>query len=201
MTQSGNRQESDEELVAQTKKGGLTAFENLVGRHQKKMLNIAFRMCGNYEDACEIVQDAFLAAYKGIGRFEERSGFSTWLYTITLNQTRNHMKKASTLSARREHSLNEPLLSEDGFIQADMVSNKPSALEVLEKRDLREIIQQCVSGLDDEFREVLVLRDIQGFAYAEIAAMLRIAEGTVKSRLFRARDSVKNCLKKLLDRI
>lgn len=187
----------DGPLVSLSKKGDTFAFEELVKRHQKKMLNIAYRMTGNYEDACDIVQDSFVAAYKAIGRFEERSLFSTWLYTIVVNQTRNHLKKSGG-AAGREYSLDDPISSEEGFIRHEPASPGPSVLETLEQRDVRARVQQCISALDEEFREVLVLRDIQGFAYEEISSMLKIPGGTVKSRIARARESVKNCLKKLL---
>ncbi|TAN43357.1 MAG: sigma-70 family RNA polymerase sigma factor [Nitrospirae bacterium] len=190
----------DEALVSLCKKGDTDAFEELVRRHQKKMLNTAYRMTANYEDACEIVQDAFVAAYKALPRFEERSRFSTWLYTIVLNQTRNHLKKGSTAGQRREFSLDEPMTTEDGFIRPEPASSGPSVLETLEQREVQAQVQKCISGLDADFREVLVLRDIQGFAYDEICSLLSLADGTVKSRLFRARESVKNCLKKLLGR-
>lgn len=192
--------DDDGSLVALCKKGDIDAFEELVKRHQKKMLNMAFRMTGNYEDACEIVQDAFVAAYKAMDQFEQRARFSTWLYTIVANQTRNHLKKASTVSGRAEYSLDEPINSEEGFIRPEPASTEPSVLDTLEQRDIQARVQQCISGLDTEFREVLVLRDIQGFSYDEIGSVLKIADGTVKSRLFRARESIKNCLKILLGR-
>ncbi|MHB8883251.1 MAG: RNA polymerase sigma factor [Thermodesulfovibrionales bacterium] len=197
----GYEASEDETLVSLCKKGDTDAFEELVRRHQKKMLNTAYRMTANYEDACEIVQDAFVAAYKALPRFEERSRFSTWLYTIVLNQTRNHLKKGSTVEQRREFSLDEPITTEDGFIRPEPASSGPSMLETLEQREIQSQVQKCISGLDADFREVLVLRDIQGFAYEEICSLLKLADGTVKSRLFRARESVRDCLKKLLGRI
>jgi RNA polymerase sigma-70 factor (ECF subfamily) len=201
MTTEHDTGDDDKALVSLCKKGDADAFEELVKRHQKKMLNIAYRMTGDYEDACEIVQDAFVAAYKAVSQFEERSRFSTWLYTIVMNQTRNHLKKGSTVERRMEFSLDEPISSENGFIRPETASAGPSVLEVLEQRDVQAQVQRCINALDADFREVLVLRDIQGFAYDEISSLLKVADGTVKSRLFRARESVKNCLKKLLGRV
>lgn len=192
--------DEDAALVALCKRGDLDAFEELVKKHQKKMLNIAFRMTGSYEDACEVVQDSFVAAYRAIAQFGQRARFSTWLYTIVVNQTRNHLKKAGTVAGRSEYSLDEPLSSEEGFVRPEPASPEPSVLETLEQRDVQERVQQCINGLEAEFREVLVLRDIQGFSYDEIGSVLKLADGTVKSRLSRARESVKNCLKKLLGR-
>lgn len=190
--------DEDAEIVSLCKKGNVDAFETLVIKHQKKMLNIAYRIVGNYEDACEVVQDAFVSAYKSIKTFEEKSRFSTWLYTIVINLSRNRLKQIKTQIHHEKFSLDDPILTDNGNIKAELASNEPSVIEKLEKRDIRQKVQSCISSLDNEFREVLVLRDIQGFSYDEIGVMLRIAEGTVKSRLFRARDAVKNCLKKVL---
>ena len=190
--------DEDTEIVSLCKKGDVDAFETLVIKHQKKMLNIAYRIVGNYEDSCEVVQDAFVSAYKSIKTFEEKSRFSTWLYTIVINLSRNRLKQTKTQIHHEKFSLDDPILTDNGNIKAEPASDEPSVLEKLEKRDIRQKVQGCISSLDNEFREVLVLRDIQGFSYDEIGVMLRIAEGTVKSRLFRARDAVKNCLKKVL---
>src|SRR5512135_782602 len=90
--------DSDYELVSRCKKGDLDAFEALVIKHQKKMLNTAFRMIGNYEDACEVVQDSFLSAYKAIEHFEGRSSFSTWLCSIVINTSRNRIQQIKSAS-------------------------------------------------------------------------------------------------------
>ena len=187
--------DEDSELVSLCKKGDLGAFEALVQRHQKRMFNIAYRMLGDYDEAANIVQDTFLSAYRGIKDFAEKARFSTWLYTILVNHSRNRLKQ---LRARRLHepfSLDDPLLSDSGQIKIEPASSEPSALEGLEKKDIQEKVQQCISRLDSEFREVIVLRDMQGFSYEDISDMLRIPEGTVKSRLFRARESLKDALK------
>ncbi|HTZ18226.1 MAG TPA: sigma-70 family RNA polymerase sigma factor [Dissulfurispiraceae bacterium] len=186
--------DDDRGLVALCQKGDVEAFEQLVIRHQKKMLNIAFRMTGSYDDACDIVQDAFVSAYKEIRRFEGRSQFSTWLGTIVVNLSRNRLKQVQASRNRREVSIN----AEEGEVGIDPPSGEPSALEMMEKRDIQRGVQECIGKLDMDFRAVVVLRDIQGYAYNEIGEMLKVAEGTVKSRLFRAREMLKNCLKKTL---
>jgi RNA polymerase sigma-70 factor (ECF subfamily) len=189
--------DEDYECVSLCKKGDVDAFEMLVRKHQKKMLNIAYRMVGNYEDACEIVQDAFVSAYRAIKNFEENARFSTWLCTIVINLSKNRLKQMKAQHSREE-SIDDPIPTDDGSIKVEPASNEPSALERLEQRESRQKIQGCIDSLDSEFKEVIILRDIQGFSYNEICDMLKIAEGTVKSRLFRARDSVKNCLKKIM---
>ena len=190
--------DDDHELVLQCRKGNLDAFESLVIKHQKKMLNIAFRIVNNHEDACEIVQDAFLSAYNGIHRFEMRSSFSTWLCTIVLNASRNRLQQLKSAERHEKFSLDDPVPTDSGCIRIELASDRPSAAEQLENRQLQSTIQHCIDKLDSEFKEVLILRDIQGFSYAEICDMLKIAEGTVKSRLSRARSYMKNCLQKVL---
>jgi RNA polymerase sigma-70 factor (ECF subfamily) len=99
---------------------------------------------------------------------------------------------------REAYSIDEPVRTEGGQIVIDPPSSEPSVLDQLEKRDIRNRVQDCITALDPDFREVLVLRDMQDFSYNEIASMLRMREGTVKSRLFRARDMVKDCLKRVI---
>lgn len=195
-----NNQTTDEDynLVSLCKKGNVDAFEVLVRKHQKRMLNIAYRMIGNYEDACEITQDAFVSAYKGIKDFEEKSRFSTWLYTIVLNLSRNRLKQLKIRSYREEFSLNDPVITDDSQINKEPVSGETTILERLERRDVQQKVQGCINSLDNEFREVLILRDIHGFSYDEISNMLKIPEGTVKSRIFRARDVLRDCLKRVI---
>ena len=176
------------ELVAACRNGDSGAFEVLVRRYQKAMLNLAYRVVGSYEDACEVVQDAFVAAYKGLSSFREEASFSTWLTTITLNHARNGLERIVARRRREGHSLAEQ----------DPPSTAPSALEQMEDRAVRKQIEKCIASLPVEFREVLVLRDIQERSYEEIGAVLKVREGTVKSRLFRAREGVKECLKRAM---
>ena len=190
--------DEDYKFVSLCKKGDVEAFEVLVKKHQKKMLNIAYRMIGSYEEECEIVQDSFVSAYKAIRDFEGKAKFSTWLYTIVMNLSKNRLKQLKTQLYHEQVSIDDPVLTDDGNIKAESVSNEPSILEQLEKKEFQQKVQVCINSLDDEFKEVIVLRDIQGFSYDEISEMLKIAEGTVKSRLFRSREALKICLKKVI---
>lgn len=191
----------DHSNVSLCKKGDLGAFEELVIKYQKKMLNIAFRMIGSYEDACEVVQDAFVSAYRHITDFEERSGFSTWLCSIVINLSRNRLKQIKTGIGRELYSMDDPVATESGFMSIEPASQDPNALEQLEKKELQDKVQDCIGRLDEDFRSVLILRDIQGFSYDEVGSALEINTGTVKSRLFRARDAMRDCLKKSLGRL
>ena len=190
--------DGDHELVCRCNRGDLDAFETLVIKHQKQMFNIAFRMVNNYEDACEIVQDAFFSAYKGMQGFEKRSSFHTWLCTIVINTSRNRLQQIRTKLIHEQFSLDDPLLTNSGSMRFKLASDCPSAAEQLEKKEMQSRVLVCIEALDTEFKEVLILRDLQGFSYGEISDMLSIAQVTVKSRLFRAREYMKKCLLKVL---
>jgi RNA polymerase sigma-70 factor (ECF subfamily) len=189
--------DDDAALVSAAQKDDLSAFEQLVTRHQKKMLNIAYRLIGDYDDACEVVQDAFVSAHKNIGQFRGEAKFTTWLTTITLNLSKNRLKQVRSRHGHEAFSLDDPIQTDDGTMTMDPPSKEPSALDRMEKSEIRTRVQDCIKALDTDFREVLVLRDMQEFSYDEIGSMLKVREGTVKSRLFRARDMVKDCLKKV----
>jgi RNA polymerase sigma-70 factor (ECF subfamily) len=189
--------DEDYEFVSLCKKGDVDAFEVLVKNHQKRMLNIAYRMVGDYEEACDIVQDAFISAYRNIKSFKGKAKFSTWLHTIVMNLSKNRLKQLKTQLLREKFSIDDPVLTNDGQIRGELASGEPSALESLERRNIQQKVQECINSLDEDFREVLILRDIQGFSYDEINDLLKIPEGTVKSRLFRAREAMKDCLKKV----
>lgn len=193
--------DDDLRFVSLCKKGDIDAFEYLVNKHQKKMLNVAYRMVGSYEEACEVVQDAFVSAYKNIKDFEGRSGFSTWLCSIVINLSKNRLKQIKSGLIHERFSMDDPVAAEDGFFRIEPASDAPSVLEQLEKKELQEKVQGCINSLDGDFRAVLVLRDLQGFSYDEIGSALRINAGTVKSRLSRAREAVRDCLKKALGRL
>ncbi len=190
--------DEDAEIVSLCKKGDTDAFEVLVNKYQKKMLNIAYRMIGTYDDACEIVQDAFVSAYRNLKHFRGEARFSTWLYTIVVNLSKNRLKQVTVRGHREELTLDNPMNPDERHLKREPVSGEPSALENIEKRETQKLVQGCINSLENEFREVIVLRDIQGFSYEELSDMLKMKEGTVKSRLFRAREALKNCLKRAL---
>jgi RNA polymerase sigma-70 factor (ECF subfamily) len=189
--------DDDIALVSSAQKGDLYAFEQLVTKHQKKMFNVAYRLIGDYGDACEVVQDAFVSAYRNIKTFRGDAKFTTWLTTITLNLSKNRLKQVRSRQGHEAFSLNDPIQTDDGTMTMDPPSKEPSVLDRMETRDVQTRVQDCIKALDTDFRDVLVLRDMQEFSYEEIGSMLKVREGTVKSRLFRARDMVKDCLKKV----
>jgi RNA polymerase sigma-70 factor, ECF subfamily len=190
--------DDDQVFVVACQKGDAEAFSALVERHSKKMLNIAYRMLGDYDEACDITQEAFLAAFRSIKKFKAESKFSTWLYRIVVNYTKNRLKQRQSLSQHEGASLDETADGQGDCAACLAVANEGHPGELLERRELEVQVQKCISALDREFREVLVMRDIHGFSYEEIHNVLQIPDGTVKSRLSRARLAMKDCLKKVI---
>jgi len=188
----------DEALIAACRRGDTSAFECLVLRHQRMLFNVALRMTGIHEDAADVVQDAFIAAWNKIGDFRGESRFSTWLTAIVVNLSRNRILQRRVSEQRSAYSLNAPLPDCDRETLPDPPSMMPSVLEQMEEAELRLMVQRCIEALDQGFREVLVLRDMQEMSYEEVGTALQLRDGTVKSRLFRARDAVKDCLKRAM---
>jgi RNA polymerase sigma-70 factor, ECF subfamily len=189
--------DDDAGFVARCRQGDTEGFAVLVRRHQKKMLNIAYRMIGDYSEACDVVQEAFLSAYRAIGKFRGEARFSTWLGGIVVNQARDHLSQKANRSRREEALFADPAKPEDGHILNASLNREDPVDMQLEKRELEARVQECIGGLDGEQREVLVLRDIQEYSYEEIGAMLKLPLGTVRSRLFRARNALKDSLRRV----
>lgn len=188
----------DTQLVASCCKGDTGAFEQLVLRHQRSLYAIALRISGNEADAAEIVQDVFLTAWRKINDFRGDARFSTWLTSIVVNLARTRWQQ-SRQKQGREDSLDDPgTQAQKGALQVS--SNLPSALDQLEQFQMREMLERCISLLDQGFREVLVLRDMRALAYDEVGQALGLREGTVKSRLFRAREALRDCMFKSMER-
>lgn len=185
-------EDNDIDIVNRCRQGQTEAFSELVRRHQKKMINFAYRMIGEYDQACDVVQEAFLSAYRSLGSFRGNALFSTWLCGIVLNQARTYLKRKSIRNRR------EILLPEDHFQSANggsfntILSDEAFFVERIDRQTLQAGVQECIDKLDNKQREVLVLRDIQGHSYEEIGAILKLPSGTVRSRLFRARSDLKN---------
>jgi len=169
------------ELVAQSRRGDGIAFGVLVEHYQDAVFNLAMRMTGNREDAGDVVQDAFLNAFRKIHSFEERASFATWLYRITVNQSMTVHRKA----ARREHvSLNA---GEDDGPASGIAGNSEPPGKRLEHADDLRVVERALAELDAEHRAVVLLRDMEGLDYSQIADATGCSVGTVKSRLHRAR--------------
>ena len=190
--------DDDLEYVRACQKGDAEAFSVLVSRHSGKTLNIVYRMLAEYDEACDVTQEVFLAAFRSIGKFKAEAKFSTWLYRIAVNYTKNRLRQRRNLSRHESVSLDDVADIQGACAACSASSDAGHPGEHMERRELNAAVEKCISGLDGDYREVLVLRDIQGFSYEEIKTVLRIPDGTVKSRLSRARLAMKHCLEKVI---
>jgi RNA polymerase sigma-70 factor (ECF subfamily) len=186
----------DAKAVRACQSGDLAAFETIVRRHQRMLFNVAYRMTGSLDEACDIVQDTFIAAWQKLGDYRGDALLSTWLTAIVLNNARDRREQVRKRERHEAYSLDEPIPGGDGHERPDPPSGEPTALDRLAEEELRRFLHRCIEGLPGEFREVVVLREMQEMAYDQVASALNLREGTVKSRLFRARDALKECMKK-----
>lgn len=185
---------SERVLLEGCRDGNPEAFARLVALHERMVLNLAYRLLGDFEEARDVSQDVFLHAYKMLGRFEGRSRLRTWLYTIVLNLCRN--RRRSWLRHRRRETLPlEDLAPSDA---ARLTSSEPNPETCLERRELHERVQQALLRISFEHRAILLLREAEDLSCAQIASTLSIREGTVKSRLARARDALRRELEPML---
>ncbi len=185
----------EDELVARSRNGDIDAFEELVSRYERKIYTIAYRLIGNYDDADDLTQEAFMRAFKSIKNFRGEASFQTWMCRIVTNVCRDEMRKRKRAVIE---SLDETINLGDGEVQKQIPSSDPGPSDLYEKKELQETIQKYINSLSPDFRLALVLRDIEGYSYEEIAEQLQCSLGTVKSRINRARNNLKNKL--LLDR-
>lgn len=177
---------NERELIARLQKPDEAAFEELIRQYEKKVYTLCFRMCGNSEDAEEAAQDAFLALWRGIDRFRQESSLSTWIYRLATNAC------IDTLRRRKKQSGSVSLDDEELFV--DAVDTSPQPQETVEHRETQKLLQEGLSALPEEYRKVLILREIEGLSYTEIAESASIELGTVKSRISRGRSLLRNFL-------
>lgn len=184
----------DIDLIERCKQGLPGAFDEFVLKYQKKVFNVAYRLLNNYDEANDIAQEVFVRVFRAIKGFRQESSIFTWLYRITVNLSKNRLKVLAR-EGRRTESLDDPISTEEGEIKREVAEDKPLPSQVLINQERQELIEAALASLDDEFRTVVVLRDIEGLSYEEIARILKINIGTVKSRLHRARLILKEKLK------
>jgi RNA polymerase sigma-70 factor (ECF subfamily) len=183
--------EDDRTLIARCLQGRVEAFGELVRRYQDRLYNSVYRFLGNAEDARDVVQEAFLSAFRALRKFRGRSRFFTWLYRIALNHAVDLKRRGKFLRPLSEASSDRP-----GHEPADrsVLTNPAWHLDRLEED---ERLQQALARLSEEFRLVLILRDIEEMSYDQIAEVLAIPVGTVRSRLHRARLELRRLLEEM----
>lgn len=190
----------DASLVEQCRKGDSAAMERLIRKYHTRIYNVILRICSDPEDAAELTQDTFVKIMEHIGKFEGRSGFYTWAFRIAVNLSINHSRRnvklrAHSLDKNNENGTNKSTLNLKMMLEdPDAVSPEKTASD----KELYELINQAIMKLEEPQRAVIVLRDVSGMSYADIAEILDIELGTVKSRISRARANLRDVLEEIV---
>ena len=191
---SRGAQLDDEVLVQRAVDGDEAAYAVLVRRYRNRIFNFTFRYTGNAAEAEDLAQDVFIKAYRNLHRFRGDAKFSTWLYQIAKNMSINRLRSIK----RAIVSLVNPIVSEDGDEGLDPISiaasDERSPEELMLGVEAEKVVQLAIQKLSPVYRAALILRDIEDLPYEEIAQILGLAEGTVKSRIHRARSELKQML-------
>ena len=178
-------------LIERCKRGDLAAFNDLVRKYEKQVYNFAYRLTGNYDDANDVAQDAFLRVFNAIGSFRGDASFSTWLFRITTNVFLDERKRAK---AHPQASLDEYLELGESSVARQIVDPSPTPEVVLEESERAQILSKAISDLPEYQRAMVTLYHSQQKSYEEIAEIMDLPIGTVKSRLNRARLALKEKL-------
>lgn len=183
----------ENKLVNKAVKGDNSAFEALMEKHMGIIYNIALRMAANQDDAEDMTQEIMIKIFRSLGSFKGNSKFSTWIYRVAVNTCLDELKKKKN---KKHLSLDAEISGDDGENQIEIKDDSPSPEKLAEQNELRDMVAAAVKLLSDEHRAVIVLRDIRGMSYSEIAGILGCSDGTVKSRISRARAQLKMILEK-----
>lgn len=177
-------------LVARLKRRDEAAFNAFVRAYQQKVFTLVYRMLGNRSEAQDLAQEVFITVFKTIDSFRGDSRLSTWLYRVAVNHCKNRIKYLDRRSARAHDTIDET--REAAVSDGGALGERPARPdEAAEGSEMQRAVQNALAALDPEFRELIVLRDIEGLAYEEIVQVTGLPEGTVKSRLHRARAALR----------
>jgi RNA polymerase sigma-70 factor, ECF subfamily len=186
---------SDQLLVERVQQGDKAAFDILVGKYQHKIIKLVGRYVRDQDEAQDVAQDAFIKAYRALASFRGESAFYTWLYRIAINTAKNQLAS----NKRRAEDFDLDLQDPDQYEMHGRLrdGDTPEGLALTE--EIRETVNQAIEALPEDLRTAIVLREIEGLSYEEIAAAMECPVGTVRSRIFRAREAIDKRLKPLLD--
>ena len=193
MKKDENNSGNDSDLVSSFKNGNSAAFERIVIKYQDRIFNLCYRFLGNMQEAEDAAQDVFVKVFKGLKRFRSESSLYTWIYRITINTCKNRIKSLDYRRLKKNIELADETFTANSSGAAVVKSNgDPSQL--VERKERMSQIQTALDMLPPDQKAVIVLRDIEGFSYDEISDITGHKLGTVKSKLSRARNDLKNRL-------
>lgn len=200
MTEVANINIDDALLVKQCWQGDSAAMGRLILKYQNRIYNVILKICADPDDAAELTQETFVKVIENIDKFQGRSSFYTWAFRIAVNLTLNYCQRNARLGFSSLDTEQEKYYSQATRVLKEFLSDdsSPDPAAVAQNRELCEIAVQSLMKLDDAQRSVVVLRDIEGMSYAQIASVLDIELGTVRSRLSRARTKLRQILEAIL---
>ena len=187
--------DNDMDLVHRVQNGDKQAFNLLVQKYQFRIKHLVGRFVKDASEQEDIVQEAFIKAYRAIARFRGDSAFYTWLYRITVNTAKNHLVASGRRPPARDVDLDEVVHSRgaDGLVE----TNAPD--KILENDQLVGAVKQAIANLPDELKEAIQLRELDGLSYEDIAQVMECPIGTVRSRIFRAREAIQRAITNYVD--
>lgn len=185
------KRDPDHEALEACRRGDRGAFDVLVERHHRRVFRLCMRFLSDEDAALDAAQETFLKAWRALARFEGGSLFTTWLTRIAINQCRNEQRRRSTLKHGRLRSLDEQAPSGEGTLAEQVPGSGRAAWEDLQGRELKSLFEGVLQGLDPTDREVLLLKEVEGLSYEDMAEVLDLPVGTVRSRLHRARAEMR----------
>lgn len=182
----------EKELLYKAKQGDMDAFEQIIKLYEKKICQTIFYMVKNDSQVEDIAQEVFIKVYKNLSKFNEQSSLYTWIYRITMNACFDEIKKE-----KKVYHLSNYIDTDDGEQEIEYEDEKQNIDDIVERNINKEILIKAIKSLNEEYRSLIVLRDIRGFSYWEISDMLNMKLGTVKSKISRARETLKKELIKM----
>jgi RNA polymerase sigma-70 factor, ECF subfamily len=190
-----NQDDTDQQLVQRVQAGDKSAFNLLVLKYQHRVLKLVGRFVSDAAEAEDVAQDAFLKAYRALASFRGESAFYTWLYRIAINTAKN----ALVANRRRPVDFNLDLQDPEQYERQARLKDEDTPEGVLLTDEIREVVERAMEQLPEDLRRAIVLRELEGMSYEEIAEAMDCPVGTVRSRIFRAREAIDKKLKPLLD--
>lgn len=188
-------QETDQQLVSRVQKGDKRAFDLLVIKYQHKILAIIGRFIRDPGEVQDVAQEAFIKAYRALGNFRGDSAFYTWLYRIAINTAKNYLVAKS----RRPPSNDVDMDEAEFYSGSDVLKDQESPENLLFRDELEAVVNKTIEDLPEDLRTAVTLREFEGLSYEEIAAVMDCPMGTVRSRIFRAREAIDKQVKALMD--
>jgi len=186
-----SRKDEDQQLVARTQAGDVDAFDQLVVKYTPRLYGLIYNMTANHEDTNDLLQDVFSKAYKAIRGFRGKSSFYTWVHSIAVNMTLNFLKKRGRRFHLSLDDVDASIQNDKEFLELTATS---SPVREADLGELQRRLNEAMMKLSDEHRAVVTMFHIQGMPHAEISKILKVSEGTVRSRLFYANRQLQNYL-------